>query len=169
MDVVPWDTWNPAECAVLCFVRNRDRILLIRKKSGMGAGKINGPGGRVKADEHPADAAIRETEEETGLRPGDVKRCGDLSFVFRDGYSLYCTVFISHEFSGVMRNTPEADPFWCRADRIPYEEMWEDDVLWLPRLLEGKVFRGFFVFDGDVMLSHRLSIEEPVDGGPCRP
>ena len=119
--------------------------------------------------EHPADAAVRETEEETGIRPRDVKCSGDLSFVFRDGYSLFCTVFTSCKYSGVMKNTPEADPFWCCVDRIPYQEMWEDDVLWVPRLLEGKEFHGFFVFDGDLMLSHRLLIEEPVDDGPRRP
>jgi 8-oxo-dGTP diphosphatase len=40
---------------------------------------------------------------------------------------------------------------------LPFDEMWEDDELWLPQALEGKAFRGFFVFDGEKMLSQELA------------
>jgi hypothetical protein len=39
---------------------------------------------------------------------------------------------------------------------IPYHEMWQDDQYWLPGMLEGKRFRGYFHFHGDLMLSHHL-------------
>jgi hypothetical protein len=37
--------------------------------------------------------------------------------------------------------------------------MWEDDRLWLPGALAGKNQRGFYIFDGDKMLSEKR--EEP--------
>ena len=39
---------------------------------------------------------------------------------------------------------------------IPYHDMWQDDQYWLPGMLEGKTFKGYFHFDQDVMLSRRL-------------
>ena len=54
--------------------------------------------------------------------------------------------------------TGEAVPLWTAVDRIPFERMWEDDALWLPLLLERRSFKGRFLFDGDRMLDHELSV-----------
>jgi 8-oxo-dGTP diphosphatase len=35
-----WITWTPQERATLLFVRRNGQVLLIRKKHGLGAGKI---------------------------------------------------------------------------------------------------------------------------------
>ena len=52
---IDWSAWKPVDVATLCFVVRDGEILLIRKKRGLGAGKINGPGGRVE----PGDAVNR--------------------------------------------------------------------------------------------------------------
>ncbi|NBV86555.1 MAG: NUDIX hydrolase, partial [Verrucomicrobia bacterium] len=39
-----WTRWLPSERANLCFIIKDRRVLLIRKKRGLGAGKINAPG-----------------------------------------------------------------------------------------------------------------------------
>jgi 8-oxo-dGTP diphosphatase len=157
VDDVDWGAWKPSERAVLCFVLDPDRILLIHKKTGLGRGKVNGPGGRIEPGESPAEAAVRETVEETGIVPGSLREAAELSFVFTDGYSLHCTAFVASKWSGEPVRTREADPFWCPLDAIPYDRMWADDVLWLPRALAGERIAGRFVFDDDAMLSHRLS------------
>ena len=36
--------------------------------------------------------------------------------------------------------------------------MWEDDYLWIPLLLSGTLFKGRYIFDGDVMLDHDVEI-----------
>ena len=56
---VDWSRWEPTERAVLCFVRDGDRVLLIHKKTGLGAGKVNAPGGRIDPGETAEEAAIR--------------------------------------------------------------------------------------------------------------
>ena len=61
---IDWTQWQPQETATLMFVIRNDEVLLIRKKRGLGAGKMNGPGGRIEQGETPLQCAIRETEEE---------------------------------------------------------------------------------------------------------
>jgi 8-oxo-dGTP diphosphatase len=151
-----WDAWTPRERATLCFIIQEGRILLIRKKRGMGAGKVNGPGGRIEPGESPLECAIRETREEVGLTPIDLARRGVLHFQFVDGYSLHCTVFSASGHEGTPIETEEALPFWVPLDSIPFEEMWADDIHWLPRMIGGEDFLGYFHFDNDAMLDHSI-------------
>ena len=151
-----WSDWIPRETAALCFIREGDQLLLIRKKRGLGAGKINAPGGRLEPGETAYEAAIRETQEEVGVTPHQVEKRGELYFQFQDGYSLHCTVFIANGCSGTLIETDEADPFWCDLQTLPYDEMWADDRLWLPLMIAGINFRGYFVFDCEKMLSHQI-------------
>ncbi len=149
---VDWSCWEPVDRATLLFVMRAGEILLIRKKRGLGAGKVNGPGGRIEPAETPVEAAVREVREELCVDAVEPREHGELRFQFVDGYSIHVTVFSSPGCVGHARETAEAVPLWTKLDRIPYHEMWADDVLWLPLLLQGKRFSGRFVFDGDRML-----------------
>lgn len=153
-----WENWNPRERANLCFIRANDRLLLIRKKRGLGAGKINAPGGKIEPGESALESTIRETQEEVGVTPRNPVKHGELRFQFVDGYSLHCTVFQASGCDGEPVETDEAAPFWAPLDHIPYDEMWADDACWLPQMLQGRKFQGSFVFDGDLMLSHHVEI-----------
>jgi len=153
---VDWSTWQPKDRATLLFVVRDGHILLIRKKRGLGQGKINGPGGRLEHGEMPLDGARREVEEELRVTPTGIEHRGELSFQFIDGYSIHASVFIASGCVGKPEETDEAVPLWTRVDQIPYEQMWADDALWLPMLLRGQSFVGRFVFDGDTMLSYEL-------------
>jgi 8-oxo-dGTP diphosphatase len=133
---------------------------MIRKKRGLGSGKINGVGGRLEPGESPLEGILRETREELGITLIDPVERGELHFQFLDGYSLFCTVFVATRFDGIPVETDEAAPLWFGIGQLPFNEMWEDDELWLPRALEGKSFRGFFVFDGERMVSERMESED---------
>ena len=63
---------------------------------------------------------------------------------------------MASSFTGTPSETPEAEPFWCPVDRIPYHQMWQDDRYWLPAMLDGKQFEAFFTFEGDRMLEFFL-------------
>ena len=151
VDRVDGANWRPREEGTLCFVIQDGQILLIEKKRGLGAGKVNGPGGRLEKGETAEQAAIRETQEEVGITPTGVQWVGELRFQFRDGYSLHCTVYRASGWEGELMETAEAKPFWVRTDQIPYDRMWADDEQWMPRLLAGEKFRGWFEFDGERM------------------
>jgi 8-oxo-dGTP diphosphatase len=152
-----WSNWRPKELATLCFVCQGSRVLMIRKKRGLGAGKINGVGGKLERGETPDAGIVREAREELGIVLRDARERGELHFQFLDGYSLSCTVFVASQFDGIPTETEEAAPLWFNMAELPFDEMWEDDELWLPQALEGKAFRGFFVFDGEKMLSQELA------------
>ena len=128
----------------------------MRKKRGLGSGKVNGPGGKIEPFETSLEAAVRETQEEIGVTPHSLEKRGELSFVFTDGYSLHCTIFVAHQYSGELAETAEALPFWISVDRIPYDEMWEDDRHWLPTVLSGRSVYGRFIFDRDRMVDYLL-------------
>ena len=151
-----WEHWQPTMRASLCFVRRDGLLLMIRKKRGLGAGKINGPGGRLEPGETAMEAAVRETEEELGVTPLQLEQRGELHFQFTDGLALHCVVFTAEGCSGEPIETDEAVPHWMEPAAIPYHEMWADDIHWLPGMLEGKRFRGYFHFDGEVMRSQRV-------------
>jgi 8-oxo-dGTP diphosphatase len=157
---IDWSTWVPDEKATLLFVLVDGRILLIDKKTGLGAGKVNGPGGRIEPGETAREAAVREVQEELCVTPTGVREAGELYFQFVDGYALHGAVFSASGFDGQLCETHEAAPRWTPLESIPYERMWADDALWLPLLLRGQRFRGYFVFDGDLMLDSLL--EQPV-------
>jgi len=151
-----WDAWKPAERAALCFIVEGGRILLIHKKRGLGKGKVNGPGGRIEKGESAREAAVRETREEVGLTPTGLEERGEVWFQFVDGYALHATIFAASGAEGTLKETDEANPFWADVAKIPFDDMWKDDSMWLPWLLERRRFRGLFHYDGDRMITGRV-------------
>ena len=155
---IDWARWTARDVATLLFVRRDREVLLIRKKRGLGAGKINAPGGRLEPGETPLACAVREVQEELCVTPLDPDHRGELRFHFMDGYTLHAHVFVADRHEGEARETDEAVPRWTPIDAIPYAEMWADDALWLPHLIAGRRFDGRFIFDGDRMLDHALAL-----------
>ena len=68
-------------------------------------------------------------------------------------------MFTASGCDGVARETDEAVPLWTPLDRIPYDEMWADDRVWLPVMLAGKTFDGRWIFDDDTMVDHDLDVQ----------
>ncbi|HEY0789482.1 MAG TPA: 8-oxo-dGTP diphosphatase [Chthoniobacterales bacterium] len=155
-----WSGWTPKHLATLCFVLQGSRVLLIRKKRGLGAGKINGVGGKLEAGETPLAAIHREAREELGITLVRPEPRGLLHFQFEDGYGLLCTAYVAFGFEGQPVSTAEADPLWFTIETLPFSEMWEDDRLWLPQMLQGRRFRGYFFFAGDKMQSHLIEWQD---------
>ena len=139
----------------LCLVLRENRILLGMKKRGFGAGRWNGFGGKVEAGETIEVAAKRETEEECGIVITEMEKVGIHEFEFENarGDILEVHVFRVDAWTGEPRETEEMRPQWFTTDAIPYDEMWPDDIHWVPVFLTGKKFRTKFLFgEGDAIL-----------------
>ncbi|WP_435345017.1 8-oxo-dGTP diphosphatase [Haloarchaeobius sp. HRN-SO-5] len=143
-----------------------DELLMIRKRRGLGSDLYNGPGGKVEADESPLEAAVRETREEVGLDVGDLTKRAEFDFFFGDEHVFLCHVYVAREVAGTARTTEEAIPEWRTRESIPYDEMWEDDELWLPAVLDGDTVCGTFYFDddGDELVDHDVALGVSFDG-----
>ena len=153
---IDWSSWQAKDPATLVFVFRDDEILLIDKKTGLGKGKVNGPGGKVESGETPEAAAIRECHEELDIRVSNLEYCGEHRFQFVDGYSIHVWVYRTRDFEGVPAESREAAPLWTRMNRIPYEKMWEDDKYWLPMVIRGERFQARWIFDGDRMTDYEI-------------
>lgn len=86
LDPVP-DTWEPkpgfrkaAVLAPLFFRAGREWLLFTLRRSDLPhhPGQVSFPGGAREGDELPRECALRETEEETGLRAAAVRVLGSL-------------------------------------------------------------------------------------------
>ncbi|HBA84996.1 MAG TPA: NUDIX hydrolase [Verrucomicrobia bacterium] len=158
MNEVDWANWRPAERATLLFVMQDGKMLMIHKKRGLGAGKLNGPGGRLDPGEEPLQAAIRECQEELLITPMGIKEAGELMFQFTNGHAIHGYVFTATGYEGTPTETDEAIPIWISPDEIPYQKMWSDDRVWMPLMLAGTPFTASFLFDDDQMLGCDMNV-----------
>ena len=149
-------TWQPDFVGTLTFVCAGGQILLIRKKRGHGAGKVNAPGGKLDPGETPLAGAIRETKEEVGVEALHPSLMAELKFVDQANAQWLGYAFVAQDYRGAPTETAEARPFWAPLDQIPYHQMWEDDRIWLPKILAGQRIKAAFLFRAGKLLCHLL-------------
>jgi 8-oxo-dGTP diphosphatase len=134
----------------LCFLIRKNEILLGMKKAGFGQGKYNGFGGKIKEGESVLQATVRELEEESGIQveEAQLEHVGILDFIFPASPQLRHDVhiFLAHAWRGEPLETEEMKPQWFLHSAIPYDQMWQDDIFWLPKVLTGKRIKGTVVF-----------------------
>ncbi len=144
-----------------------DEVLLARKKTGFGAGKIVGVGGTVEADETVFQAAVREVQEEleVTIREKDLQRAAKLTFLFpaKPEWDRIVYVYLVERWRGDPQSSREIDPFWVKLEDIPYEEMWADSAEWLPEIFGGRKILGRFRFDRDNENLTQVEIQDDQD------
>ncbi|MFA4907657.1 MAG: 8-oxo-dGTP diphosphatase [archaeon] len=143
---------------------NEKQILLGMKKRGFGSGKWNGFGGKLKENESLQQAAVRELLEETGLRTSkeSLEKVGEFKFGFpkKKEWDQVVHVFVLRDWQGEPQESGEMRPEWFAFSEIPYESMWKDDEIWLPKVLEGKKLRAEFRFSEDNETIEEWKIKE---------
>jgi len=133
----------------LCYPIINGKVLLAKKKRGFGEGKINGPGGKVEPNESSEQACIREVFEEVGIICIKLEKRGTVEFFFNEKpeWSQNCHIYVATEIQGEPIESDEMLPSWYSLEKIPYQEMWEDDQYWLPGVLSGGKASAKFFFD----------------------
>ena len=133
------------------------------KKRGFGQGRWNGFGGKVQKGESIETATKRELQEEAGVVIDKIEKMGIINFEFKDNPEiLEVHIFKGSDMRGELVESEEMNPEWFPIDEIPFQEMWPDDKHWLPLLLNGKKFKGKFLFgEADKILKMNLfEVEE---------
>jgi 8-oxo-dGTP diphosphatase len=155
--------------ATLCLLVRGDppeEILLGFKKTGFGMGKYNGFGGKVEPGETVEQAAVREVEEEIGIQVAevDLQPVARLAFLYPadPGADKLTHVFLVTGWEGEPVESAEMRPAWFEVGDISFDQMWQGDVHWLPRVLGGERLQGRFVFgeDNETVVSWALEVWE---------
>jgi len=147
--------------ATLVLLLDNDRVLLAMKKRGFGKGRWNGVGGKPNDNESIVEAAIRETREEIGVEVDKLNHVGTLDFSFSNNpdWNQQVLVYTTHSWKNDPIESEEMAPKWFNFKEIPFDEMWPDDIYWLPKVLEGKKVKAEFVFgQGDKI--EKMNVQE---------
>lgn len=149
----------------LCCVYNDKQILLGRiKKDGVLKDRYNGFGGKVEAGETIDQAAERELFEESGIKPLDMEKRGLVIFEFEEEGNPFAGkpiielhIYSLTKYAGEPVETDEMKPEWFDHQEIPYNNMWPDDIYWLPLILQGKNFKAHFhLKDSDTITDYEI-------------
>jgi len=147
----------PYKTNICYIINNKNQVLLQKKARGFGAGKWNGPGGKIENGETPEEGTIREAKEETNIDVKNLKKAGKIEFVFTENHeSNNCTyIFLCKDYRGEPKDMGEGELKWYNIDEIPLEKMWDDDKYWLPQVLKGGTVSKRFYFDKDgIVIKH---------------
>lgn len=138
-------------CTIVFLVRG-DEILLAMKQRGIGAGYWNGPGGKVDPGESIEHAMIRECQEEVSVTPTTYEKVAYHDFILQNdegSWHQWTHAYVATEWEGEPMPSDEMLPKWFNQANIPYDQMWPDDILWLPQVLDGKLLQTRFVLAKD--------------------
>ncbi|KAJ3570457.1 hypothetical protein NP233_g4391 [Leucocoprinus birnbaumii] len=163
---VEWLPPLPIKYYTVAHIVQNNKILLGYKKRGFGQGKYNGFGGKVEPNETSLEAAMRELEEEAGIR-APLKHVGVLLFIVSGAEkTFHIDIYYASEFEGTPTESDEMRPEWFslsppppnnamtaedtnQLPPIPWDKMWDTDQCWIPLLPQGRAFRGRADFDKD--------------------
>lgn len=132
--------WGKFGAAGLFLVAGDDVLLQHRATWTNNGGTWGIPGGARDKPESPEQAALRETEEETGISPADVEVLGSLVTAgpFEEGWT-YTTVLartVSGQRLATTANEESAELRWVPFNQVEQLELLAPFREALPRLLK---------------------------------
>jgi 8-oxo-dGTP diphosphatase len=151
--------------AVGVIVVRDDDVLFGLRRGAHGAGSWSFPGGHLDGDESAGTCAVRELEEERGLRAMNPRRVGETEDVFSEGLR-YRTIFVRVDCAGGEPAVREPEAacrrFWvgevlCQGTRLCEPCQYLADLTGKPILgplvhrggLRGDILRGGVIQIGD--------------------
>ena len=110
-----------ADCIIFGTDGDTVRILLIRRGAEPFQGKWAFPGGFMKIDETAEECAIRELEEETGLKEAEIEQLHTFTAVDRDPRERVITVAYMAivDLAEVKGGDDAAEARWFLLNEIP--------------------------------------------------
>ncbi|MDB5236914.1 MAG: ADP-ribose pyrophosphatase [Parcubacteria group bacterium] len=127
------------------IIKDGKLLLGEKKKSEIGTGFLNGPGGKFEADTDTdmIDCMVREAEEELGitLAREHLMKIAVIMFYAAGEPFFECHIFRTETFGGEPVETKSMIPRgYFECDKIPYALMHEGDDQLFPKFLSGEKF-----------------------------
>lgn len=141
--------------ATLVYALRDEQVLLLRRTTEPNRGLWVAPGGKLEHGESPAECAVREMREETGLvieRP--VLRAVMTETSPRPDYQWLTFIYVAWDFDGTFAPAPGIGEFrWVPIDEVAKLAIPPADAIFFPRLMEdATIFNGKFEYDADLNL-----------------
>jgi 8-oxo-dGTP diphosphatase len=148
--------------ATLCYVidkKTNSTLMLhrVKKENDYHEGKWNGLGGKFELGESPEECAIREIEEESGLRVKNIKMKGFITFPMFDKIEdWYVFLFTAADFEGELIDSPEGNLKWIPNEKLTEINLWDGDKIFIPWLFEDKFFSAKFIYVEGKYVDHQV-------------
>lgn len=148
------------DCVIFGFDGMRLKVLLVQRGIEPFKGRWAFPGGFLKMDESAEEGALRELQEETGLRSAYVKQFYTFSAPQRDPRERVITIahYALVKIQEVKGDDDAADARWFALDEVPQLAFDHDQIL---RKAE-KALRQQILFEpiGFELLPEKFTIKE---------
>lgn len=143
--------------ATLCFpIREKEgEVLLAEKQQKIGAGRLNGFGGKYEIGDKDIYATnIREPEEEIGIRIKTFRKMGEIAFHNPSNENelkkMMVHIFTATEWDGDPIETEEMKKIaWYKIKDLDYDKFLAADRLFIPQILAGKCIKGVIEYNND--------------------
>ena len=137
-----------------CIIRKNDKYLVLRRSSQKkyAPGVVHPVGGKVDLGENPYTAAVREVEEETGVKISNLRLEAvflELKPVLGEPYNWLIFHFIGDYQSGDVRETDEGELVWLTAEEWSREKLFPSLEPVLQHILDREKGTIFATFEYD--------------------
>lgn len=141
--------------ATLCFPVRDGRVLLAEKQKKIGAGLLNGFGGKAESgDTDIAGTNAREVAEEIGISITKARKVGEVVFNNpsddKELRVMRVHIFLADDWKGEPKETDEAKKLaWYEINELDYSKFLAADSLFLPQIFRGECIRGEITYNDD--------------------
>lgn len=122
---------QPLIVSALLVVRENEGVREILNVKAHNKTKYGFPGGKLEPDETPEQAVIRETEEELGVTPTNIKYLDVFEALTPEGRGIKMHVFAGNVTEDIAPTSEIAELHW-----LTYEQMNESQELLTPMTIE---------------------------------
>lgn len=97
------------------------------------------PGGKIEANEQPAEALYRELEEELGILAEIGPRVATIRHDYGNGAAVELHFYLVEKFAGEVQNRIFRDARWVQRTELPGYDFLEADVALVQEIASGKL------------------------------
>lgn len=148
----------PRKLTTLVYALRDGQVLMMQRRKEPNLGQWTAPGGKIELDESPAECAVRELREETGLivqgRP-ELRVIATETSPLPD-WQWLMFIYLVTDFSGQPGDCAEGDLAWIPVEEVAGLPIPQADAIFYPFVvgdLPGPISMKF-EYDADLQLRH---------------
>lgn len=140
----------------LVYALRNEQVLMMHRRKQPNLGQWTAPGGKIELNESPAECAVRELREETGLiiqgRPQLRVIATETSPI--PDWQWLMFIYLVSEFSGQLGHCAEGDLAWIPLAEVPALPIPQADAIFFPFVVgdRANTISMKFEYDADLRL-----------------